>query len=71
MVFEKIRKLQRVRPRMHIQPTSSLPTSGRKPKYNPTATPTANRGTDKLSSREAEKDRFLVIPDFLWYFYSP
>ena len=23
----------------------------------------------KLSSREAEKNRFLIIPDFLWYFY--
>lgn len=30
-------------PRMHIQPTSSLPTSGRRPKYIPTATPTASR----------------------------
>lgn len=30
-------------PRMHIQPTSSLPISGRKPKYRPTATPTASR----------------------------
>ena len=28
---------------MHIQPTSSLPISGRKPKYRPTATPTASR----------------------------
>ena len=28
---------------MQIQPTSSLPTSGRKPKYSPTAAPTASR----------------------------
>ena len=29
----------------------------------------SQQGTDKLPGGEAEKDRLLIIPDFLWYFY--
>ena len=27
------------------------------------------QGTDKLPGGEAEKNRFLIVPDFFWYFY--
>jgi len=27
------------------------------------------QGADKLPGGEPEKDGFLIIPDFLWYFY--
>ena len=27
------------------------------------------QGTDKLPGGEPEKDGFLIVPDFLWYFY--
>lgn len=29
----------------------------------------SQQGTDKLPGGEAEKDGFLIVPDFFWYFY--
>ena len=29
----------------------------------------SQQGTDKLPGGEAEKNRFLIVPDFFWYFY--
>ena len=42
---------------------------GTQGEIDPNGCSDSKQGAEKLSEAQAEKDSFLVIPDFFWYFY--